>query len=563
MPTRIASIQRLIEVEGSELESDVEGQLESTLVVERLAMPDMFALVFRDPDRDVIGRAGIEIGTGIAISAADMSSDEPQPLIKGEVTGIETEYDALGTRAVVRGYDRSHRLAAGRRTATYQNVKYSDVASQVASNAGLGADVDDSGGTVEHLLQANQSDLDFLYGLARRIGFDCRVDDRTLLFKKPVPSSGAPGEGDFSSEDPVQLVWEHNLLEFHARMSAVAQVSQVRVRGWDVSGKKAVIGQADVTATNAQVSMTPAELAGKVNGDSLTVVDHPVGTQDSADELATARGQQVGSAAFEASAVAVGSPALKAGTAVSISGVDPALEGKWTITAARHEFGNGPYRTSLEFSGRQDRSILGLVSQGSGTTRERYYGVAVGIVTDNNDPDHLGRLKVKYPWLSDDAESYWARLMAPGAGNSRGIVWLPEVNDEVLVAFEHGDIGSPLVLGGLWNGQDKIPFDYRQGLDAGAVTYRGLVSRTGHEISMVESSSEATINLMTANGNVSITLNDKDKKLVILSTGDISLSAQGDLEINADGSIKLNAKQSIEVKATGQTSIKGQTVALN
>ena len=183
----------------------------------------------------------------MTISTTALSGDVPEALIKGEVTSIEADYDSLGTRAVVRGYDKSHRLAAGRKTATFQNVKYSDIASTIAGGAGLTAEVDDSGGTVEHVLQANQSDLDFLYDLARRIGFDCRVDGDKLLFKKPVESSGAPGAGDLETEDPVQLVWNHNLLEFRARMSAMSQVAEVKVRGWDVKKKEVVIGQAEAT----------------------------------------------------------------------------------------------------------------------------------------------------------------------------------------------------------------------------------------------------------------------------------------------------------------------------
>jgi len=564
MPAPTASSQRTVEVDGSELASDVEVQLESVLVVDRLAMPDMFVLAFRDPDRDVLGRAGLEIGTKVAISTTSLTGDTPEMLITGEVTSIETEYDALGTRAVARGYDRSHRLAAGRKTATFQNVKYSDVASKIAGDAGLSADVDDSGTTIEHLLQANQSDLEFLYAIARRIGFDCRVEDETLRFKKPVASSDAPGEGDFSSENPVQLVWEGNLLEFRARMSAVAQVRDVKVRGWDVTAKEAVIGQAAVTATNAEVSMTPADLASKVGGGTMTVVDHPVGKQEPANELATARSQQVGSAAFEATAVAVGSPALQAGTAVSVSGIDPALEGKWAITGSRHEFANGSYRTWLEFSGRQDRSILGLVSQGMTGGHERIFGVAIGIVTGNNDPDKLGRVKVKYPWLGDEVESYWARLVAPGAGNNYGVVWLPQMGDEVLVAFEHGDISYPLVLGGLWNGKDKVPFDYGEDLDAGKVTMCGFVSRSGHKVLFNESKDEASIELMTSAGNVTVVLDDKNKKLIVDTGGDISFAAQGNVEIKADGSLKLTAQKGIDIESSGgKTSIKGTTVALN
>lgn len=565
MPTGTAA-QRIIEIDGSELDPDVEAALESALVVDRLAMPDMFQLVFRDPARDVLATAGLTIGAGVVISTSSVDSDAPATLIDGEVTSIEAEYDSLGTRAVVRGYDRSHRLAAGRRTQTFQNVKYSDIAQQIAGDAGLSADVDDSGGTLEHVLQANQSDLDFLYGLAKRIGFDCRVDGEKLLFKKPTTTSGAPDAGEFDGDDPTQLVWNDTLLEFRARMSAVGQVKTVKVRGWDVTKKEAVIGEADVEATNAELSMTNADLADKVHGDTLVVVDHPVEAQDAADQLAAARAEQVGSAAFEATAVAMGSPALKSGVAVHVSGVDEALEGKWVISSSRHEFGNGPYRTALEFSGRQDRSLGGVVTGGVAggmAGSAAIPGVVPAIVTDNDDPDEQGRVKVQYPWLADEAESFWARVMAPGASKQAGVVWMPSVGDEVLVAFEMGDVSRPMVLGGLWNGQDVTPFQVDNHLDAGTVTYVGFVSRTGHQISFYESDSDASIQLLTANGVIDITLDEKNKQLRISSEGKVTVEAKGDIEFTTDGAFKVKAKSSLSLEADGQVKIKGATVALN
>ncbi len=569
MATSTASTQRIVEIEGAELAPDVERQLESALVVDRLAMPDMFTLVFRDPGRDVLGRAGLEVGRKVRISTTALTGDSPEPLITGEVTSIEADYDSLGTRAVVRGYDKSHRLAAGRKTTTYQNVKYSDIASQIAGNAGLGADVDDSGGTVEHVIQANQSDLEFLYGVARRIGFDCRVDDETLLFKRPVESSGAPGAGDLDTENPVQLVWGHNLLEFRARISAVSQVADVKVRGWDPHAKEAIVGQATVTAANAQLSVSPADLAGKVGGQTLTVVDHPVGSQGTADDLASARGQQVGSAAFEATAVAVGSPALKAGVAVSISGVDPALAGKWVITGSRHEFGAGAYRTFLEFTGRQDRSIHGLLAQGSagggggggGGGGNRIPGVVPGIVTDNDDPQSMGRVKLRFPWLSDDAESSWARLSQPGAGKESGMVWVPQVGDEVLVAFEQGDISHPIVIGGLWNGKDTAPLGDGL-LDAGTVTRSGFVSRGGHKLVFFDDPGESGIALISSDNKFRISLNETKGQVHVYFDGKLLLEGTGDVEVKTQGSFKVDAS-GVEIKASGQTAIKGATVALN
>ena len=90
-------------------------------------------------------------------------------------------------------------------------------------------------------------------------------------------------------------------------------------------------------------------------------------------------------------------------------------------------------------------------------SHNRFFGVTLGLVTNNQDPEKLGRIKVKFPWLSDEDESNWARIITPMAGDDRGMFFLPEVDDEVLVAFEQGDMRFPFVLGSLWNGQDKPP----------------------------------------------------------------------------------------------------------
>ena len=561
MPATTASIQRIVEIDGTELAPEVESQLESALVVDRLAMPDMFTLVFRDPTRDILGKAGLEIGKKVRISTTALTGDSPEPLITGEVTSIEAEYDTLGTRAVVRGYDKSHRLVAGRKTTTYQNTKYSDIARQIAGGAGLQADVDTSDGTYEHVFQVNQSDLDFLYGLARQIGFDCRVDDETLLFKRPVESSGAPAEGDLDSSDPVQLVWGHNLLEFRARMSAVAQVAKVEVRGWDPAAKQEVIGTADATATNAELTTSAADLAGKVGGQTLVVVNHGVESQQAADQLAQARAEQIGSAGFEATAVAVGSPALKAGTAVSVSGIDPALAGKWVISGSRHEFGAGAYRTSLEFTGRQDRSILGLVSQGSAGTTERLPGVVIALVDDNDDPQNLGRVRLRFPWMGEDAVSFWARVAMPGAGKDYGVVWLPQVGDEVLVAFEHGDSSRPFVIGGLWNGTDTPPLGDSL-FDAGKVKRSGFVSRSGHKLVFFDDPGESGIALISADNKFRISLNETKGQVHVYFDGKLLLEGTGDVEVKTQGNFKVDAS-GVEIKASGQTAIKGATVALN
>ena len=266
---------------------------------------------------------------------------------------------------MVRGYDRSHRLAAGRKSKTFLNAKYSDIATQLASAAGLTPDVDESEGTHDHVFQANQSDLDFLYGLARQIGYDCRVDGENLLFKKPVESSSGPAEGEALGTNPTRP-------RVGRRPARLPRPDERRGAGQQGRGpglgpgdrRRRSSGPPQATANNADLPMKPADLAEKVGGQTHVVVDRGVGTQQDADQMADAAvAAAIGSAAFEATAIATGSPDLKSGVAVSIGGVDPALAGKWVISGSRHEFGDGFYRTSLEFAGRQDRSVHGLLGQ--------------------------------------------------------------------------------------------------------------------------------------------------------------------------------------------------------
>jgi phage protein D len=550
----VAEAARIIEVDSSKLPDDVEAQLDSATVIDRLHMPDTFVLVFHDPVRDILERAQLAIGKRVKISTGSLNSEAPDVLIDGEVTSIEADYDSLGSRAVVRGYDLSHRLNAGRKSKTYQGSTYSDIATEIAGDANLQTDIEATQEVHEHVIQANQSDLDFLLGLAEEVDYVCRVDGDTLLFKKQPPATEGPAAGSVSSTKGTELVWGTNLQEFHARIAAVAQVAEVKVRGWDPKKKEAVIGQADVTASHAELSTKPSMLSENFGSKTLFVTNEAITTQKAADAFAKSKAEVVGGAGFEATAVCDGSSELRAGVTVSIAGVDKTLEGKWTVSSTRHEFKEGSYKTHVECSGRQDRSLSGLVSRGlGGGDSKKFYGLAVGIVTQNEDPDSQGRVRLKFPWLDDQVESFWGPIAMPGAGPGYGLVWVPQVNDAVVVAFEHGDIQHPIVLGGLWNGQDAAPLG--DGLfDAGKVKRSGIVSRKDHKLVFFDSDDASGIALLSANGKFKLALNETKDELHIVSKGKLVIEAK-ELEIKVDSSAK--------IEAGGQMTIKGATVALN
>jgi uncharacterized protein involved in type VI secretion and phage assembly len=207
--------------------------------------------------------------------------------------------------------------------------------------------------------------------------------------------------------------------------------------------------------------------------------------------------------------------------------------------------------------------LLGQREEGAA----RIYGVVSAVVTNNKDDDGLGRVKLKFPWLSDDQESFWARVATLMAGPERGTWFLPEVDDEVLVAFEHGDPRFPVVVGALWNGNAKPPATN----DDGKNNVRTIKSRSGHIVRLDDTENEEKIEIIDKSGKNSIVITTKDNTLEIKADADISItSANGKLKLSGQGieldskaDVTITAKQAGKVEATGQLTLKGATVNIN
>ena len=201
------------------------------------------------------------------------------------------------------------------------------------------------------------------------------------------------------------------------------------------------------------------------------------------------------------------------------------------------------------------------------TIGNRIYGIVVGIVTNNQDPDNMGRVKVKFPWLSDTDESYWARLATPMAGKDRGIYVLPDIDDEVLIAFEHGDVRFPYVLGALWNGQDTPPEQNSDGKN----NIRMIKSRSGHIIRLNDEEGKETIEIIDKSGKNSIAIDTANNAIAITSDKDITLKATNGtikleaqkVEIKSSTDTKIEASAGMDIKATGTMNVRGATINLN
>jgi uncharacterized protein involved in type VI secretion and phage assembly len=192
-------------------------------------------------------------------------------------------------------------------------------------------------------------------------------------------------------------------------------------------------------------------------------------------------------------------------------------------------------------------------------------GVAIAVVTQNKDDLGLCRVKVQYPWHDKPRESYWARLATPMAGKERGLALIPEVGDEVLVAFEREDLRFPYILGALWNGQDKPPLAN----DDGKNDKRILQSRKKHYL-LFDDGARGVVELKHEKGRKVVfddngfAVQDESGNVVKVdsNSGAMTIEAKGQLNIKA-ASITIEATGTIELKASATMTIRGALVNIN
>ncbi len=205
------------------------------------------------------------------------------------------------------------------------------------------------------------------------------------------------------------------------------------------------------------------------------------------------------------------------------------------------------------------QNLLDVLAPASPEKAGKIFGVVMGIVSNNQDPDNMGRVRVKFPWLSDDHESWWARIAMPMAGPKRGTYFLPEVEDEVLVAFEHGDVRFPYVIGSLWNGKDSPPETNGDGKN----NRRLIHSRSGHLIRLDDTDGDEKIEIIDKSGGNSITIKSSDNSIAMTCTGKMTLHASQGIEITSDADVKIQATSTMDIQASATMTVKGATVNIN
>ena len=523
-----------IKVGGAPVDASIEDAVLEIVVDSQLRLPDRLSLRLRDDAFKILNANTFTVGAAIQVTLAAAYSGDSAQVFDGQITTLAPEFAAglVTLRAIA--LDRGCLLQRAPRTMSYQQMSYGAIASSLATKAGLRAGTIADGPTLPFVQQSNETDWDFLWRLALEADLEVKCSGQQLHFRTAGAAQGAP----------ITLAFRENLQEFTPRLTGVGQVDSVTVRGWDAASARTLKATASPGRTQSTPGVSRADVAAKLGKGSAVVVDHPLQNQAHATAVASATASRLANGYVEGEGHADGTPSLAPGGTVKITGVGSAFSGSYAVSGVRHVLrAERGYDTYFEIAGREDRSLLGLTSSPPAPSNGWRQRVVVGIVTNNADPDGLGRVRVKYPALDDTSEGWWARLVIPGAGQGRGIVAVPLVGDEVLVVFEHGSDQHPYVLGSVYNGTAKpatlATTDGTFGGDAVLTTKPGGAG---------------------APGNVSI-LSQAD--LTLSSNTKLAASALTDASVSALTELKLFGGTKVSVDSLGEVTVSGPAVTIS
>ena len=517
-------------VDGGPIDERLANRVREVRILNYVRLPDVctFTATFTkgtDGTPQPIDQHPFAIGSRLEIKLGAREELTTTTLFRGDIVSLDADFGPGSVELVVRAFDRSHALQRSRHVRTFQNQTSTDIVEKIVREAGFDSQTDPSGDPHEFVQQDNETDWDFIWRLAERIGFEFVVEDETAHFRRQSPDDA-----------PVQVAWPGRLWSFSPRVTSIQQVKEVTLAAQDPKTKEAI----DASATSPQqitnIGIDRDTVQAAFDDATFHIATEPVESNAEGQAVAQALLDKLANAYVAAEGVCDGDPRIKAGATISVSGVGQRFGGAYRVAAATHVLrGGGTYET--RFATTPAHTLLATVgSSGDGGGAAARFGaqLVIGVVTNNRDPDDMGRVRVHYPALGPDAEGAWARVVTPSAGNARGILMLPVVGEEVLIGFEHDDTTRPYVLGSLFNGVDKPGDDLLQGYDG------SFALRSDHKVN-ITSAEDMALNTegqltLDAQGNAALSTQQD------LAVKGQKLSVNGDLEITIEANTKLTLK---------------------
>jgi phage protein D/phage baseplate assembly protein gpV len=560
-PSRVRSEDMVapitIKIGGQALDATTGNKLAEAVVKKVRVLPDMAHVLIVDPVQDLVEKPFAKLGAQLEILSGGPDDRAPKSMFTGEIASIEPEFRDEGVFVGFRAFDRSHAMTRSQHTRVFQDQTIGDIVSTVARPYFDGVSVQGAtGGALPYMMQSNESDWDFVWRLANMIGFELVTVERRAKFRKVGEEDG---EGPWLQYG--QSEKGHRLFSFRPRVSKGNLPERILGRYVNEQG---VVVEASASVTDGTVTSKGPHISlfGPVAGKGEYALPNVL-AKDAAEmrtRVEAAR-DRILATALEADGVAEGDPDLRPGMLVEFRGLGK-WNGKYLLSECVHVYrGGSGFRTRFHIAGRP-KSLLSAVSpQDAQRAAPEYNAIVQGVVTNTNDPDKLGRVRVKLPTLAQgsEPEGWWARIATASAGKERGLLMLPQVGDKVMVGFENGDTRKPFILGSVWDGKAVPGKDLVQ--DDGSFSLKSdkkvlMKSKDNFEFE--------TDKAWTGKAQKAVTFENSMEAFTIKSGKEIVLKAptiklEADMKVEIKGAqVAVNGNATLELKAPSITIGGGQ-----
>ncbi len=474
-------------------------------------------------------------------------------VLKIKSSGASTS--ELGHNIILEGYSPTILLDSGSHTNGYVDKSLSDIADEICTEAPqnlLNTNINPGfTDTIPFSVQSNESWFEFLDRMARRYGEWFYFDGSSLVFGT-------------KEMETIDLYYGTDLLSFELGMNldGLGQSFYARSYREDSQESDAINAYSTTMSGNAAVAMDKS---------AATFQNAPVIPLNQFNDDSALKSQlsKLSEKAFKGAAARrvefIGisnNPGIKLGDIVTINynSLGGATQhGEYLVTGIQHSWNTGgKYQNTfsavpsdVEVTPNTDVSLVPMAATQS------------ALIADNNDPEGLGRVKVAFSWLSQ-GESPWMRIAVPYSGANKGMYFIPEIDEEVMVGFEGNNAEKPFVLGTLFHG-NAAPDDFVTETN----DIKAIRSRSGHTVELNDTDGEETIKIYDNEGSI-ITFNTSEKSLSIVSSETIDISAKninisadenivigakGDIDVAAEGNLNPQAKGDVAIQSTGDTTV--------
>lgn len=459
------------------------------------------------------------LGYPLKITYTDQNGSDVE-IFDGWIYDVEFVYEISGSNsAVLTAVTQSYFMEMTPRTGYYPQQDLAGIAKQILDLTGMSQDE-------SKLPPADEKKLDYTQWGETDWHFLNRIVDDHESWMRPRGASGSGIEIANSFQPGESLRWrdEHGLIAFKTKGTISPQKfdgAHYEMGKMQSKTYTEIQDQPELYDGSADLIVGAVQQGSKILPDGYINQRSRMVTLEDFENLLKKESRRSQGASVSAHGESM-NPRLKPGDAVNISGL-PDGNGTFGLTRVVHTFTSSGYLNEFRCTPWKK------YTNPRAPVAHKWHGMVNARVVDNNDPAGVGRVQVKFFWQEENQTS-WARMITPHAGADRGFMFLPEIGDEVVVAFGDGEVDKPVIVGSIWNGVDKPPREEFWGGDVEPNDIKRIVTKSGHRMHFVDKEGKEAFAVATPNYLKVAMIEKTDETqrpaiMICADEGDILLSA--------------------------------------